>query len=716
VSEIQKIAKQYIEAGWSVVPLVPGEKKANTSWQKRTYKPEDFNPNDGIAGKCGEPSGWRVDVDCDAAEAVIAAKMLLPATGLIHGRPGKPDSHYWYICAGIKTTQFTDIKGADGKTSMLIEIRSTGGYTALPPSGHPSGDVLAWSLERPPMSLAEDVMYEAVRNVAIAALVGRHYPDSGARHKMVGDLAGFLLQASVEPHMVTQIIKTAATFAQDADLSDRVKYVQATCGKFKAGEKVTGGPKLEDSLGQAVVAKLRAWLRVADLDAIESMNAKHFFVRLGKDSAIGREDDEDEVVFQRTSALSVEYANRLVQVGTDKNGEGVFKPLFDQWLKSSSRRSYRKVVFAPPPLPTNTLDFNLWKGFAIEAKRGNCHQFLSHVRHIICNNDPEHYEYFMNLLALTVQQPGTPSEVATVLRGDPGVGKGIVFRALGDLFGPRHYAHLDKPDQVLGHFNALLAGKVIVFMDEAFWAGDKREIGALKRLITEPTLTIEPKGIDPFSVRNVAHVFMATNNDWSIPAELKDRRFFALKASDAQRGNSKYFRALSSELQSGGLSALLWLLQNRDITDFDHRAVPKTDELRIQQLLSLAPELEWLFDCVYAREFGAHGWPTGWFPIANVYDHYETWCRDHRKVPLSKVAFGQRMAKHLWVDGDTKNRTVTGKDVRCGRLKPLGEVRKALLSESVPPMQQPLFDDAQLVLERGDDGRWHPRWIEVTTD
>ena len=42
-----------------VVPLVKGEKRASTSWQNRGYTPDDFNESDGIAGKCGEPSGSR---------------------------------------------------------------------------------------------------------------------------------------------------------------------------------------------------------------------------------------------------------------------------------------------------------------------------------------------------------------------------------------------------------------------------------------------------------------------------------------------------------------------------------------------------------------------------------------------------------------------------------------------------------------------------------
>lgn len=67
---------------------------------------------------------------------------------------------------------------------------------------------------------------------------------------------------------------------------------------------MTGGPKLADDLGGDVVTKMRSSLRVADDDAIEEMNARHFWVRLGKDDVIGREDTANgDVVFQKVRSL-----------------------------------------------------------------------------------------------------------------------------------------------------------------------------------------------------------------------------------------------------------------------------------------------------------------------------------------------------------------------------------------------------------------------------
>lgn len=50
-----------------------------------------------------------------------------------------------------------------------------------------------------------------------------------------------------------------------------------------------------------------------------------------------------------------------------------------------------------------------------------------------------------------------------------------------------------------------------MFADETLWAGDKRSVGALKRLITEPTLTIERKGIDAVQEKNCVAAPVSTS-------------------------------------------------------------------------------------------------------------------------------------------------------------------------------------------------------------
>ena len=70
------------------------------------------------------------------------------------------------------------------------------------------------------------------------------------------------------------------------------------------------------------------------------------------------------------------------------------------------------------------------------------------------------------------------------LRGRQGTGKGIFCTQFGRLFG-QHFVHVERSSHLTGHFNSHLKDKLIVYADEAFWAGDKKAEGVLKAMITE---------------------------------------------------------------------------------------------------------------------------------------------------------------------------------------------------------------------------------------
>ena len=84
-------------------------------WQKLNLSmqdiPEYFGARDNIGVLLGEGADWLVDVDLDALEAVTIAGAFLPNTDRIHGRPGKPRSHWFYRAEGVKTRRYNDPQG-----------------------------------------------------------------------------------------------------------------------------------------------------------------------------------------------------------------------------------------------------------------------------------------------------------------------------------------------------------------------------------------------------------------------------------------------------------------------------------------------------------------------------------------------------------------------------------------------------------------------------
>jgi phage/plasmid-associated DNA primase len=239
-------------------------------------------------------------------------------------------------------------------------------------------------------------------------------------------------------------------------------------------------------------------------------------------------------------------------------------------------------------------------------------------------------------MALMFQHPELPAEVATVLKGGEGCGKGIVGRGLYKIMG-QHGLHISHPEHLRGKHNAHLRDCVFLFADEAFYAGDKQHESILKALITEDTLAIEPKNKNLIDVPNYLHMWMASNLDWVVPASLQARRWFIPKVSDHRIGDREYFAAIYREIENGGLEAMLFDLLHRDISNFDPRAVPLTEPLAIQKLHSLDTLHRWWLTCldrefIWRSRFGVRMFQN-WFEFCTtelLMSSYLQWCDENR--------------------------------------------------------------------------------------
>lgn len=331
---------------------------------------------------------------------------------------------------------------------------------------------------------------------------------------------------------------------------------------------------------------------------LAELNERHFVVgNWGGRCRVAEEVWDDALKRSRLTKQSFEdfrnrYMHQNIEVGTNAQGNPIYKMLGHWWLQNSKRRTYQRIVFAPgDTVEPDT--YNLWQGFGCEPRAGACELFLDHIRENICCGNSEIHEYLLSWMASTVQRPAEPGQVAIVLRGRQGTGKSFFAKAFGSLFG-RHYMRVSDAKHLIGSFNAHLRDVILLFADEAFYAGDKRSRGLLKSIITDETLTIEPKGVDAELSRNCISLIMASNEKWVVPAEFDDRRFLVLDVADTKARNVEYFRAISEQMTNGGNEALLHYLLERDLDGFEIRDRPETTGLQDQKVLSLEPETEWL--------------------------------------------------------------------------------------------------------------------------
>lgn len=313
------------------------------------------------------------------------------------------------------------------------------------------------------------------------------------------------------------------------------------------------------------------------------------------------------------------------------------------WMESKDRREYGRVIFYPGSIPSN--DYNLWTGFNIEPSKGNCDTLLHHIFNNIANKNEIIYEYIINWLAHLVQYPHEKIGTALVLKGERGTGKGTFCKVLEQIFG-KHYIQLANSSHLTGKFNKHLQDKLVVFADEAICKDDKQSESIIKMLITENNIVIEPKGVDSFTVKNYCRLIIASNNDWIVPAGVDERRFVAIEVGNEFKQNHQYFHQVHDELNNGGASAFLEYLLSIDISNYNLRLIPKTNELFNQKYLSMDHYQKFWFQKLKDADlFDPERWNLV-FPCEQLFNEYQQFAKElGLRSPGTKESFGKALMK-----------------------------------------------------------------------
>jgi hypothetical protein len=251
-------------------------------------------------------------------------------------------------------------------------------------------------------------------------------------------------------------------------------------------------------------------------------------------------------------------------------------------------------------------------------------------------------------MARGIQYPHKPAEVAFAMQGGQGTGKSTLARTYGALFG-NHFVHAISPDDVIGQFNQHLLDCLSLFNDEALSPANNKQASKMKGMITEPRYHVEAKFVDRKGMQNRLKIMFATNAERVANVEPDDRRFVITRVSDKRKQDLEWFGRLRSELGQGGLSVLLWRLQDLDISEFQIRDLPHTAAKERQQDLSLDA-----FDAFWwdELEMGSHGdeqfeWCR--VPKEALFDRYNQHRRNRpfRSGPDNAVEFGRQLGKRL---------------------------------------------------------------------
>ena len=276
-------------------------------------------------------------------------------------------------------------------------------------------------------------------------------------------------------------------------------------------------------------------------------------------------------------------------------------------------------------------DFNLWSGFQAKlaiSMDPRAQLMIDFVKEVWAGGNDEVYNYLISWFA-GLLTPGM-NRTAIAMVAPQGTGKGFFLEFMKLILRQSNVADMVGIQSITQKHNTAIQGKRVVVINEMSSTRDefKSNFDKIKSYITDPVISIEPKGVNPYSIDNIGNYLLFTNHRDAIIVEESDRRYAIFEMSTARINDTEYFGMLEKECfnQSVADSFYTYLLDYPNKVDV--RKIPNTELRKEMMSLSKSTPLKFLD---YALDEGKEDiWDAETEIGATVfYSKYQDWCRDN---------------------------------------------------------------------------------------
>ena len=343
------------------------------------------------------------------------------------------------------------------------------------------------------------------------------------------------------------------------------------------------------------------------------------------------------------------------------------------WLGHKNRREVDKIIFDPKiyfdmksgKSTKHSNYYNLFTGFEISEESVTDivvpdnfeeHAFFEHLRKRWCSNNLKSYNTILNVFAHILQKPWEKLQLAVILKSTERTGKGVPLQVFKNIMGSKYFFQPSSVKQVLGDFNGQMKNCLICFMDEMVWGGDKEKAGTLKKLVTENTNYVNEKYSPVIKVKNLSNIFMASNEDWVVPAGATEQRWLVENVDDELAiCDKEKKRKIIKEILSIDLKILAKFLYSRNLSGWSHRETVNTSGLREQKIQSLPSTRKWWYEKLCSESLPFNEWidKQTTYEAAGINDRHLTsnrFWRDIQKV----IGIKEYKSKRKMVNGERR--------------------------------------------------------------
>ncbi|RAR61522.1 hypothetical protein BCL93_105123 [Onishia taeanensis] len=216
---------------------------------------------------------------------------------------------------------------------------------------------------------------------------------------------------------------------------------------------------------------------------------------------------------------------------------------------------------------------NTWRGFALTPVAGDVSPWLEHAEYLI--PDPDEREGVLDYLATLVQRVGSKPGFALIHAGKSGIGKDALYEPVSRAIGSA--SHEASIKEILEGWGDHRFQKKFLIITEVKKGKDRNIANAMKTIVSTTNTgkkDLNLKGGQVVTQVDCMGVLMMTNFPDGFTIEENDRRYFVV-SSWVEPKDAEYYTWLHDWYRNdNGPAKVLNYLMQRDISHFNHNALP----------------------------------------------------------------------------------------------------------------------------------------------
>jgi hypothetical protein len=200
-------------------------------------------------------------------------------------------------------------------------------------------------------------------------------------------------------------------------------------------------------------------------------------------------------------------------------------------------------------------NFNIWGGFQskiVENKEWSDKQkkgvgeMINFLFNTWANGNKSYLHYIISWFA-NIVKTGPINGVALVVISEQGTGKGYFVAFMRYILRNVNVCEVVGINSITQKHNTIMERKRLVCINEMSSTREefKTNFDKIKVFITDPYITIEPKGVNSYQIENISNLILSSNHQDSIIVEKGDRRYSIFEVNAKYKGNKKFFDDLA---------------------------------------------------------------------------------------------------------------------------------------------------------------------------